>query len=136
MKSTVRAPMPTFTGSIGGLRFHAGVVEAELEEAQAKWFRDRGYSVIEPPTADEESTYSELQAEAKELGLPATGKKADLAAAIANERGRLAAEAQAAETAESDFSADSAAATAEALAFTNDMLSLAGDESASNADGV
>jgi hypothetical protein len=90
MHYTIRAPMPTFDGNMHDVRFHAGTGVAELEDSDVAWFQKRGYAV-EPvvPEDGEGPRYPELQAEAKALGLPASGKKAELAAAIAEERLRL-----------------------------------------------
>jgi len=92
MQYTIRAPMHSFSGRMHGVRFSAGSAQAELSDDDVAWFREREYQVEEVVSPD--ASYPELQAEAKALGISASGKKEELAEAIANEKGRLAAEAQ------------------------------------------
>jgi hypothetical protein len=92
MQYLIRAPMATFTGSVNRVRFYAGVGQADLDEASAAWFTKRRYGLEEVAPGLDEKSYPELQAEAKALGLPASGKRAELVEAIAAEQARLAAE--------------------------------------------
>jgi len=70
-----------------------------IDPDRAQILIERGYIVplgesdnATPPGATVEPTINELRARARELGLPASGSKADLAAAIAAEEDRLTAE--------------------------------------------
>jgi hypothetical protein len=90
MQYQITAPMATFVGSVNDVRFYAGVGTAELDDAGARYFTERGYTI--EPLADPEASYADLQAEAKALGIPASGKKDEIAARIADEKARLAAE--------------------------------------------
>lgn len=85
---TIFAPGGAFTGNMKGIAFTAGIAHASLDDTQAGWFEQRGYLV--EPVAGPEASYPDLQAQAKELGIPATGKKDELAAAIAAELERQA----------------------------------------------
>lgn len=62
------------------------------------------------PAADEGPTYRDLQAQAKTLGIPATGNREELAVAIAAEELRLAEEAAASRSGEGDQGGDSSPA--------------------------
>jgi hypothetical protein len=70
----------------GDQTIEPGTVFEEEDAAAAEILRARGFATIldagtpaAAPAAAKEPTYEELKARAKELDLPATGKKAELA---------------------------------------------------------
>lgn len=72
------------------------------------------------PTADEGPSYRDLQAQAKALGIPATGNREELAVAIAAEELRLAEEAAASRSGEGSQGGDSSPAADPAVSATGE----------------
>ena len=102
-------PIFVYTGPHGSL----SIAGRSLDRGQPTRLEGRaaeaaaGHLDIEPyaepaERAPEGPSYADLQATAKALGIPASGSKVDLAAAIAAEEARLAAEAAAADASGTD----------------------------------
>lgn len=130
--ATIKTPVEGFSGQVVGVTFTDGVGETDNPAALA-YFARQGYAISgaakAPATggskpAGDGPSQAELKSRAKDLGVSASGSKADLAARIAEAEAKLKADADAAAAAEA------AAKLAQAQADADEAAKLAAAENA------
>lgn len=123
----ITAPVKGFEGKVVGVRFIDGIGEA-TEAHQIAYFERQGYTVeggaapAAKGSADGGPSQKDLQEQARALGLPIGGSKAELTKRIAEAQAAAAADAQAKLDAEAKAAAD-----ADAEKTAADAAAAAGD---------